>query len=103
MAEELTKEAMQLSLLRAGLTPRDLMGVMPCNPATLYVFLRTGGGRRLTVFTFEKMKEFIDAAFNEELLPLQGVKHLKRKEVIGKMYAHWIFNKNSFKGFTAAS
>lgn len=98
--EPFNKESMKLSLDRAGLTPRDLRKLMPCHPATLYTFLKTGGGRRLSVFAFEKLKEFLDSAVEQSVFPNGNLSTAKRRvDFVHRAYNHWLFSEKNLENF----
>lgn len=92
MKPDFTKDSMQLSLLKAGLTPRDLTRIMPCHPATLYTFLKTGGGRAMSLFCFRGIQDFLEEAVQQNLLPTDRLrKPEQRQEGIKRAFNHWTF------------
>ena len=101
-----TKDELQIALLRAGLTPRDLKEILPCNVATLYKYLHTGESRRLNVFAFENVYDFLHAAITERVLPApkgRAGTADKRQLLVKRAFNHWFFAEKSFKGFDSAA
>lgn len=99
MSEPFGPHEMQRSMLRAGVTPRDLAGLMPCHAATLYSYLRTGTARPLTLFSFERLYEFMEVACKEGILPFNESPKL-RGAYVKRAYDHWHFTKKTFDGFS---
>ncbi len=98
--EPFNKDTMQNTLIRAGVTPRDLVKVMPCHSATLYTYLRTGRSKDLNTFTFEKLYAFLEHGATAGLFPLVQQKRPEAKQsYIQKAYNHWSMNNQSFDGF----
>lgn len=98
--EPFNKDSMQNTLIRAGVTPRDLVKVMPCHSATLYAYLRTGRSKELNTFTFEKLHAFLEHGAAKGIFPLVEQRKPEAKQrYIQRAYNHWSMNSQSFDGF----
>src|SRR5690349_9026369 len=96
---EYSKDNLQKLLVVAGLTPRDLTRIMPCNPGTMYAYFKSGGCRQLTLLAFNKIFQFLTVATDLKLLPSNYLKNSKRRqETLHRMYNHWHFHKG-LEGF----
>lgn len=94
-----SRDNLQKLLVVAGLTPRDLIRVMPCNPGTMYAYFKTDGCRQLTLLAFRKIFEFLTVATELDLLPSNKLNNSKkRQETIHRMYNYWHFHKG-LEGF----
>lgn len=98
---EYSKDNLQKILVIAGLTPRDLVQIMPCNPGTMYAYFKDpeNGCRQMTLLSFRKIFDFLKVATGLKLLPSNNLKNSKRRQqALHKMYNHWHFH-NGLEGF----
>lgn len=98
MKQPFNKDTLQDALLRAGLNPRDFQLVLPCHTTTFYTYLRNGSGRRLSVYAFEKIYDFIHDALPRDIFPLGGNSD-SRQNFIKRAFSYWSTHENSLNGF----
>lgn len=102
-----TKQTMQAlardlaqNLSNAVLVPRDFARILPVHWLTLYAFLRKGTGRKTSIFTFEKVKKFLDDALKAGVFPVFASSGLlsKKPALVEQAYEHWVIN-NTLLGY----
>lgn len=92
------------TMLRAGISPRDLVGVIPCSFTSLYRFLRHGKGRKLNLFSFGRIQNFLSEGLTANIFPIIPIipDIARRQKAIYKAHIHWTAF-NNFKSFKLTS
>jgi hypothetical protein len=88
---ELDKDIFQKVMLRAGLSPRDLADILTCYYTTLYGFFKRGTAKRVNLFSFHRIQDFLFAAVGANVFPIipTTLKAKKRKDLVYRAYTHW--------------